>query len=86
VSVTTESWSVDKGRIATTPDILPPPYVLKLGQFCIEVPPKDDVKPNFWTTPMMFHVCQGAVAKDILVFYFYLVRVMFLFHFGFICV
>jgi hypothetical protein len=55
----------DEGRIATTPDILPPPYVLKLGQFCFEVPPEDDVKPNFRTPPMLFHVRQGAAAKDI---------------------
>jgi hypothetical protein len=56
---------VDKGSIATTPNILPPPYVLKLGQFCFEVPPEDDVKPNFRTPPMMFHVRQGTAAKDI---------------------
>jgi hypothetical protein len=55
----------DKGSIATTPTILPPPYVLKLGQFCIEVPPQDDVKPNFRTPPMEFHVRRGAAAKDI---------------------
>jgi hypothetical protein len=55
----------DEGRIATTPDILPPLYVLKLGQFYFEVPPKDVVKPNFRTPPMVFHVRQGAVAKDI---------------------
>jgi hypothetical protein len=55
----------DKGSIATTPNILPPPYVLKLGQFCFEVPPEDDVNPNFRTPPMMFHVRQGAVAQDI---------------------
>jgi hypothetical protein len=66
------SWKYnDEGRIATTPDILPPSYVLKLGQFCFEVPPEDDVKPNFRTPPMMFHVRQGAAAKDIYVFYFY---------------
>jgi hypothetical protein len=55
----------DKGSIATTPNILPPPYVLKLGQFYFEVPPEDAVKPNFQTPPMMFHVRQGATAKDI---------------------
>jgi hypothetical protein len=55
----------DKGSIGTTPNILPPPYVLKLGQFCFEVPPEDDVKPNFRTPPMEFHVCRGAAAKDI---------------------
>jgi hypothetical protein len=55
----------DKGSIATTPNILPPPYVLKLGQFCFEVPPKDDVKPNFCTPPMEFHVRRGPAAKDI---------------------
>jgi hypothetical protein len=55
----------DKGSIATTPNILPPPYVLKLGQFFFEVPPEDDVKPNFRTPPMEFHVCRGAAAKDI---------------------
>jgi hypothetical protein len=55
----------DEGRIATTPDILPPPYVLKLGQFCFEVPPEDAVKSNFWTPQMMFHVRQGAAAKHI---------------------
>jgi hypothetical protein len=55
----------DKGSIATTPNILPPPYVLKLGQFFFEVPPEDDVKPNFRTPSMEFHVCQGVVAKDI---------------------
>jgi hypothetical protein len=55
----------DKGSIATTPNIFPPPYVLKLGQFCFEVPPEDDVKPNFRTPPMEFHVRRGAVAKDI---------------------
>jgi hypothetical protein len=55
----------DKGSIATTPNILPPPYVLKLGQFCFEVPPEDDVKPNFRTPPMEFHVCRGTAAKDI---------------------
>jgi hypothetical protein len=55
----------DEERIATTPDILPPPYVLKLGQFCFEVPPEDDVKPNFCTPPMVFHVRQGFAAKDI---------------------
>jgi hypothetical protein len=46
---------IDKGSIATTPTILPPPYVLKLGQFCFEVPPEDDVKPNFRTSPIEFH-------------------------------
>jgi hypothetical protein len=55
----------DEGSIATTPNILLPPYVLKLGQFCVEVPHEDDVKPNFRTPPMMFHVRQGATAKDI---------------------
>jgi hypothetical protein len=55
----------DKGSIATTPNILPPPYVLKLGQFCFEVPPEDDVKPNFRTPPIEFHVRRGAAAKDI---------------------
>jgi hypothetical protein len=55
----------DKGSIATTPTILPPPYVLKLGQFCFEVPPEDDVKPNFRTPPMEFHGRRGAAAKDI---------------------
>jgi hypothetical protein len=55
----------DERRIATTLDILPPPYVLKLGQFCFEVPLEDDMKPNFRTPPMLFHVCQGATAKDI---------------------
>jgi hypothetical protein len=55
----------DEGSIAATPNILPPPYVLKLGQFCVEVPPEDDVKPNFRTNPMMFHVCRGAADKDI---------------------
>jgi hypothetical protein len=59
------SWGDDEGRIATTPDILPPPYVLKLGQFCFEVPPEDDVKPNFRTPLMLFHVRRGATAKDI---------------------
>jgi hypothetical protein len=44
---------------------LPPPYVLKLGQFCFEVPPEDAVKPNFQTPLMMFHVRQGAAARDI---------------------
>jgi hypothetical protein len=56
---------LDKGSIATTPTILPPPYVLKHGQFCFEVPPQDDVKPNFRTPPMEFHVRRGAAAKDI---------------------
>jgi hypothetical protein len=55
----------DKGSIATTPTILPPPYVLKLGQFCFEVPPEDDVKANFRTPPMEFHGRRGAAAKDI---------------------
>jgi hypothetical protein len=56
----------DKGSIATTPNIFPPPsYVLKLAQFCFEVPPQDDVKPNFRTPPMEFHVRRGAAAKDI---------------------
>jgi hypothetical protein len=55
----------DKGSIATTPTILPPPYVLKLGQFCFEVPPQDDVKPNFRTPPMEFHAGRGAAAKVI---------------------
>jgi hypothetical protein len=55
----------DKASIATTPNILPPPYVLKLGQFYFEVPPKDHVKPNFRTPPMMFHLRQGAAAQDI---------------------
>jgi hypothetical protein len=52
-------------RIATTPDILPPPYVMKLGQFCFEVPLEDDVKPTFHTPPMVFHVHRGAAAKAI---------------------
>jgi hypothetical protein len=56
---------LDKGSKATTPNILPPPYVLKLGQFFFEVSPKDDVKPNFRTPPMMFHVRQEVAAKDI---------------------
>jgi hypothetical protein len=55
----------DKGSTAITPNIFPPPYVLKLGQFCFEVPPEDAVKPIFRTPPMMFHVHQGAAAKDI---------------------
>jgi hypothetical protein len=55
----------DEGRIATTPNILQPSYVLKLGQFSVEVPPKDNVKPNFRTPPMMLHARQGATAKDI---------------------
>jgi hypothetical protein len=54
----------DEGRIAITTDILPPPYVLKLGQFCFEVPLEDDVKPNFRTPPMVFHVRRGATTKD----------------------
>jgi hypothetical protein len=61
----TKSAKIDKGSIATSPNIVPPPYVLKLGQFCFEVPPDDDVKSNFGTPPMMFHVRQGAAAKDI---------------------
>jgi hypothetical protein len=60
-----ERAEVDKGSIATTPNILPPPYVLKLGQFCFQVPPKDDVKPNFRIPPKEFHVRRGAAAKDI---------------------
>jgi hypothetical protein len=60
----------DKGSIATTPNILPPPYVLKLGQLCFQVPPEDDVKPNFCTPPKEFHVHRGTAAKDIYVFYF----------------
>jgi hypothetical protein len=56
---------LDKGSIATTPNILPPPYVLKLGKFFFEVQPEDAMKPNFRTPPMIFHVCQGAAAKDI---------------------
>jgi hypothetical protein len=56
---------IDEGRIATTPDIFPPPYVLKLGQFCFEVPSEDDVKPNFRTPPMVFHIHRGAAANDI---------------------
>jgi hypothetical protein len=55
----------DKGSITTTPTILPPPYVLKLGQFCFEVPLEDDVKPNFCTPPMEFHGRRGTAAKDI---------------------
>jgi hypothetical protein len=55
----------DKGSIATTPTILPLPYVLKLGQFCFKVPPEDDVKPNLCTPPMEFHGRRGAAAKDI---------------------
>jgi hypothetical protein len=55
----------DKGSIGTTPTILPPPYVLKLGHFCFEVPPEDDVKPNFRTPPMEFHVRRGSTVKDI---------------------
>jgi hypothetical protein len=35
---------------------LPASYVLKLGQFCFEVPPEDDVKPNIRTPPMVFHI------------------------------
>jgi hypothetical protein len=58
-------WDGDKGSIATTPNILPPPYILKLGQFCFEAPPEDAVKPNFRTPPMMFHVRQVAATKDI---------------------
>jgi hypothetical protein len=54
----------DKVSIATTPNILPP-HVQKLGQFCFQVPPEDDVKPNFRTPPKEFHVCRGDAAKDI---------------------
>jgi hypothetical protein len=60
-----EKGVADKGSIATTPNIFPPRYVLKLGQFCFEVPPEDDVKPNFRTPPMEFHVRRSAAAKDI---------------------
>jgi hypothetical protein len=48
-------FASDKGSIATTPTILPPPYVLKHGQFYFEEPLEDDVKPNFCTPPMEFH-------------------------------
>jgi hypothetical protein len=41
----------DEGRIATTPDISAPPYILKVGLMCITIPPTAEVKPNFRTPP-----------------------------------
>ena len=41
----------DEGRIATTPDISSPPYILKVGLMCITIPPTAEVKPNFRTPP-----------------------------------
>jgi hypothetical protein len=52
----------DEGRIVTTPVISPPPYILKVGLFCIAIPPTDEVKPNFRTPPVQFCFGQG-VAK-----------------------
>jgi hypothetical protein len=37
----------------------------KIGQPLIKVPPEDDVKPNFRTPLMVFHVRRGAASKDI---------------------
>ena len=44
----------DEGMIATAPIIASTPYVLKFGPFCVEIPPEDEVKPNFRTPPVSF--------------------------------
>ena len=41
----------DEGRIPTTPPMSPPPNILMFGQICVEMPSKDEVKPNFRTPP-----------------------------------
>ena len=43
----------DEGRISTLPVIAPPPpLTIKFGLFSVEVPPEDEVKPNFRTPPV----------------------------------
>ena len=54
----------DEGRTATTHVISPPPFIVKFGQFCVEVPPKDEVKPNFRTPPMKLVFGHGAATKN----------------------
>ena len=50
-TVSIQAGGDDEGRISITPAILPPPYILKVGLFCIAIPPTDEVKPNFRTPP-----------------------------------
>lgn len=44
---------VDEGRISITPAISPIPYILKFGSFCVDIPTKEEVKPNFRTPPVL---------------------------------
>ena len=55
----------DEGRVHVTHSTSPPPCVLKLGQFCVEVPPKDEVKPTFRTPPMKLRFGHGVATKYI---------------------
>ena len=43
----------DEGRISAIPAIAPPPpLTIKFGLFSVEIPPEDEVKPNFRTPPV----------------------------------
>jgi hypothetical protein len=53
----------DEGRISNTPVIAPLPYILKFESFCVEVAPKDEVKPNFITPSMLFRFGPKGMIK-----------------------
>jgi hypothetical protein len=54
----------DEGRISITPSITPPPYTVKFGSLCVEVPPKDEVKPNFRTPPTKLRFGHGVATRN----------------------
>jgi hypothetical protein len=54
----------DEGRISITPSITPPPYIVKFGSLCVEVPPKDEVKPKFRTPPMKLRFGHGVSTRN----------------------
>ena len=54
----------DEGRTSITPSDSPPLHIVKIGQFCVEVHPEDEVKPNFRTPPMKLVFGHGAATKN----------------------
>jgi hypothetical protein len=41
----------DEGRVSPAASQSPPPYIMMFGQIPVEMPPAEEVKPNFRTPP-----------------------------------
>ncbi|KQJ82231.1 hypothetical protein BRADI_5g07686v3, partial [Brachypodium distachyon] len=53
MTVSSQVLGDDEGRISITPAISRTPYILKFGSLCVDVPTKEEVKPNFRTPPVL---------------------------------